>query len=529
MKRRQERCEYLGRGLKVGPLFSAERGGLLLVEHLSAEWKAPSQQPPSSPCTLNQGQQNHQLTRSIATFTMAGQAGQAGLRELPVELLLAICSALCRGRADMGHVDMSRLSRTCRHLRDTLQPLVFSSCSRHDNTRAQHVQFLRALTLRPELAQCVKHLRLGWSIANGDPIPPSDLRIIDSVAAKFHLPSDTSQEFTVDCFNYLPAIELILLHTPNLMHLNLPLNPEWGLVFLPDHVSSNPSSVLLPRLTTLHIDHYYSSGDNFELPLNVVMTLCAAAPNLQYLHTCNPSGSPDEANWDYPGLLSNLRRLEFDGVCLTQPDVLREIFKRATRLETVGITWHPTAASYNWCENRTAADVWEMLRTRKGTLREVRLDICRVYDQEGEWSLGRVEWSSLGDFEKLEVLKVGEYALEVLKQAWQTKTDEVGMGGFFEDLVPRGIKEVTLWQPGADLIPAVRRLGDAVTRGLFSALEKVVVAPTGRVDWIDESDWRNARVELQGVFERRRVKFEVETKAAYPPTGPFFVLNPYQF
>jgi len=110
--------------------------------------------------------------------------------------------------------------------------------------------------------------------------------------------------------------------------------------------------------------------------------------------------------------------------------VLREIFKRATRLETVGITWHPTEASYNWCENRTAADVWEMLRTRKGTLREVRLDICRVYDQEGEWSLGRVEWSSLGDFEKLEVLKVGEYALEVLKQAWQTKTDEVGMGGF---------------------------------------------------------------------------------------------------
>jgi len=460
------------------------------------------------------------------------------LSELPVELLVALCSHLCAGRHEEGHRDLSRLSRTCRHLRNTIQPLVFTAFVRHTNTRTQHVQFLRTLTLRPDLAQCVKYLGLGWAITADEPVAPSDLQIIDSLVAKLHLPAYPSCEFTHGSPNRLPAIELILLHTPNLTHLNIPLNNEWELLFLPHYQLTSQQGhgpPILPRLRTFQVDHYYSSGDNYELGLAEIMAICAAAPQLEHLYTYNPGGSPNEVRWEYP-LFSNLRRLEFDSVCSTQPDVLREMVRMATRLEVFGLTWDPTAANYSWCEDRTAADAWDMLRMRRETLREVRLYICCVPDLgEEDWGVGRLEWCSLADFERLELLKVGEYALEALKRAWRRKNKEVsGMGGFLEDFLPQGIKEVTLWEPGSDLVPAMRRLADKAAWGRYLALDKITVSPPERMDtyyegWKDQEFWLRSRAELQSAFGRGRAQFEVKTEQAYGQRHPFSRVDPYQF
>jgi hypothetical protein len=462
-----------------------------------------------------------------------------GLSELPVELLMAICSHLCAGRREEGHRDLSRLSRTCRHLRNTIQPLVFTAFVRHDNTRTQHVQFLRTLTLRPDLAQCVKYLSLGWAITADEPVAPSDLQVIDSLVAKLHLPAYPSNEFTHGSPNRLPAIELILLHTPNLAHLNIPFNNEWELLFLPHYLTfqqGNNGPTILPRLRTFQVGLCYSAGDNYELGLAGIMTICTAAPQLERLYTCNPGGSPNEVRWEYP-LFSNLRGLEFDSVCSTQPDVLRGMVRMATRLEVFGLTWDPTAANYSWCEGRTAADAWDMLRMRRRTLREVRLYIFEVPEvREGDWDVGRLEWCSLADFERLELLKVGDYALEVLKRAWRRENKEAsGIGGFLEDFLPRGIKEVTLWEPGNELVPAMRRLADKVAWGRYPALDKITASPPERMDayygdWKDQEIWLRSRAELQSAFGRSRAQFEVDTeRASYGHRSPFHQLDPYQF
>jgi hypothetical protein len=81
----------------------------------------------------------------------------------------------------------------------------------------------------------------------------------------------------------------------------------------------------------------------------------------------------------------------------------------ATKLEEFGLTWDPTATNYNWWEGRTAADAWDLLRMRRETLREVKLSVCHVPEiEEEDWGVGRLELRSSADFERLELLNVGD-------------------------------------------------------------------------------------------------------------------------
>ncbi|KAK0622481.1 hypothetical protein B0T14DRAFT_388518, partial [Immersiella caudata] len=112
-----------------------------------------------------------------------------------------------------------------------------------------------------------------------------------------------------------------------------------------------------------------------------------------------------------------LKMLEFDEVCGINEELLRKMVESAPELEVFGLVWNPTGDAYNWSGEGTAADVWKALGLRRETLREVRVDILR----EEELEVGKLGWWSLEGFRKLEVLKVGELALEVLREAWRER------------------------------------------------------------------------------------------------------------
>lgn len=228
-------------------------------------------------------------------------------------------------------------------------------------------------------------------------------------------------------------------------------------------------------------------------------------------------------------MLSNLRRLEFDDTCRLQPDVLCAMVTAATKLEVFGINWFPMEDSYNWPEGRTAGEIWQILNLRKGTLKEVKLDINPMaYDGE-MMELGSVRLGSLRKFERLEVLKVGDFALQLIRERWEEENrGRMGKESFLEGFFPKGIREVTLWWPDGEMVPVVRRLAEVVKLGEYPMLRRFTVAPSQMEDvefdgWGTRDNqvvWRNNREELRGVFGRGGVEFEVQTEVVYEYSDP---------
>ena len=502
-----------------------------------------------------------------------------GLTDMPDELLGTMCSFLCIDGDERSHGDLSRLSRTCRHLRDTLQPLVFMAFVRRNPSRAQLTQLLRALELRHDLAHCLKHMEIN-DVDCSAPLSDTDIQYLNTLIAKLNLPPPPPSEFSSPSSNPWPLVELILLHTPRLRHLHLPLKYECTFFFLPTSLSAHnsnsnnnnnnnnpkpgptqngtsPRTGLLSNLHTLQLnrhpspkseseydhDHYHEH----ELGLAKVLTLCAAAPHLEELFTYNPGGSGG-SGFDDGSLLElplhNLRRLEFDGTCRIPPAVLRGMVASAPKLEVLGLSWDPTGDNHHNKGGKsgggecTVAEVWEILMIRRQTLREVRLDIHQGDTRHGGEILpvGLLGWSSLMEFERLEVLKVGNFALSAVRDAWIRETRNEGRGaeGFLEGLLPWGIREVTLWQPDGDLIMAVRRLAEVAVMGRYRELERVIVGPSevSEIEWSvweGREEWLRASLELQLEFERDGVTFEAYGQGAQALGGPFPWLNPYRF
>lgn len=177
------------------------------------------------------------------------------LTDLPAELFREICFHICLNQHENGHHNLSRLSRTCTQLRNIIQPLVFTAFVHRQSSRDQLIQLLRSLTHRPDLAQHLKYLCIDQADAE-TPLSTPDLDLVKTTLAKLNLPTNHPHEFTYSSFNQLPIIELILLHTPNLTHLTIPVNHEWEFLFLPNYASQTQNPPLLPRLHTFQANHH---------------------------------------------------------------------------------------------------------------------------------------------------------------------------------------------------------------------------------------------------------------------------------
>lgn len=460
------------------------------------------------------------------------------LDQLPTELLLQICLALCRNMGEVGQANLSRLSRTCRRLRDLAQPLVFTAVNRNGITHAYQIKLIRALEMRPDLARNLKCIIIGLSSDYEPDISPDDCAYIQSLLAKFKLPAPISARWDKEKMGgpaRLFLTELILLHTPHLTHLELPMNPEWELPILSHFADHNapPPTPLLPRLSILQLSHYYSSGDRWDIPFREFVSVCAAAPSLEELWTYNP-GSEGGAKYPYP--LGNLRRLEFEDVCGMDEGLLFNMLASIEQLEVFGLLWHPSGDSYNWTGEGTAADAWKALVLQKESLKEIRLDILRG---EGDYvmEVGRLKWYTLDRFEKLEVLKVGEFALQVLREKWRSRqpVPPANDDGFLEGLFPKTIREVTFWEPDGGLVGSMPRFAAAVAQGECPDLKRVVIAPPENMSdrwfpgWLGQSEWVGASGDLHRAFARSGVVFEVQTERADGIRGPFWGGGPSVF
>ncbi|KAK4448932.1 hypothetical protein QBC34DRAFT_464132 [Podospora aff. communis PSN243] len=442
----------------------------------------------------------------------------ASLNHLPTELLLQICSILSSQRRTAS---LSRLSRTNRRLLALAQPPLYTSITHNEMPPSTQLNLLRTLQSRPDLASHIRHLSITTSISSSR--PSSSTTEITTLLTTLNLPPRIHDLYSdpSDPAGRLLLLELILLHTPNLTFLQLPLNCEWDLPILTHLARQTPVSILLPKLHTLEITNYYISGDQYDVPFPAIISLCALAPNLQELWTYNPGS---DGRGPYP--LQSLKRLEFEDVCGVNEVLLRAMVESAPGLEVFGLVWHPAGDSYSWSGEGEAADAWKALWLRRETLREVRLDVLKD-GWDGELRLGRLGWWSLGGFGMLEVLKVGAFALEVLREAWRGRRGFVdgGLGGddegFVRGLLPRSIREVTLWEPSGELVGGMMSLAGVVAQGEYPGLKRVVVAPTELIadrwheEWVGQGEWLRASGELQRAFARSGVVFEVQTDRIY--------------
>ncbi|KAK0620754.1 hypothetical protein B0T14DRAFT_567485 [Immersiella caudata] len=485
---------------------------------------------------------------------------------LPVELLRSICSQLCieKDNRSHGHADISHLSRTCKQLQAIIQPLVFSTFAPEGDSLffPKALQLIHALRLRPDLVQHLKYIDL-TDINCDDSPSETALHLLSSIITNLNFQPLDSDQNIFSNRNPLPLIELLLLHTPNLTHLNLALSDDWFPHFLATlyrrrqtSKSNNPPPIL-PHLTTLTLTHHCISRYTWELGLPAFLTILhATAPNLRYLCTDNPGEELQAAtaalgrkvHTDIYPPLPNLVHLEFDRVPKLHPEVLRGIVDAAPNLEvfalSTGTSWDDHTdgnASERYEGDCTVVDVWEVVWSRRGTLREVRLDV--MHDGKAGGSTGgslefggMPAWcGSLREFGRLEVLKVGNYALKVLREAWRRGQNNVEEDGFVDSLLPGCIREVTFWELDECWMDELRRLADVVASRpeRYPNLTSVVVThvPEDEMprEWKAKDEWLSASEDLEEQFRRAELRFEVKGVRGQKPVGPFETRSLFQF
>lgn len=343
-----------------------------------------------------------------------------------------------RSRLSKGQADLSRLSRTCRRLRNVVQPVVFHRLHDMDSSPARRLQFLGVLVARPDLARNVKSLSF-TEPGDNEELTDTDRQFVEGLVDRLGLPPLPRRWHVGELSEQrLILIELIVIRTPNLEVLEIPLHLDWDMAVVRDQATV--TRPFLQKLRRLQIEHFYIDGDGYKadrytVAMHPIEALLLEAPNLEELWIPTVEGFKDS----YP--LNNLRHIEFQEFYCTVDSVpLRNILASCPRLEIFALHWGAllTDYGYNDTRGRHAADAWSALEQRIDTLREIRFDI--VCD---EMPLGDSNLCSLQDFCRLEVLKVDLHALGVLRQAWLRDNPRARIDSFLEQLLPASIREVT--------------------------------------------------------------------------------------
>ncbi|KAK4125842.1 hypothetical protein N657DRAFT_533868, partial [Parathielavia appendiculata] len=360
---------------------------------------------------------------------------------------------------------VSRLSRTCRRLRDIFQPLLFQCYSdEYPGRSVRHlIRLGRTLAARPDLARHMKFLMFWEASVELD---ASDKAIVNDGIMQLGLPP-IPEHWNVNGegeYRLIP-LELVLAHTRNLEYLRMPLDCDWNLCLIPQLIKSRPP--FLAKLKALEVHHYFIAGDRFDVSIDAVDAIAHAAPNLDSL--CLPS-----PNWNYgasPAPLAHLRRLYFQANCNINPEHLTAMFESAPKLEVLALHWNALDDAYDFVDDRRTTDAWEAIERRKDTLREIRLDI------RSDTEHGDGERDSLKDFEKLEVLMVNGHALDALREVWVRRNRNTRAESFLSTLFPPSIREVTFWGlDGVKMQAAMLRFAKVVAVGRYPKLERVVLA-----------------------------------------------------
>ena len=514
------------------------------------------------------------------------------LTEMPTEVLLHTfsflspdCSAAlpaCRHKSRDKRT-LARLSLTSRRLRDVAQPILFHCFpdSHWKNPVHRLVCLARTLAARPDLAQHMKYINIRNPLEGLSDLNDADKQYVESELTRLGLPA-VNRYWNVDGegeYRLLP-LELLLLRTPSLATLLLPLDYNWDLHAIPQLVNHPDKAKrpppFLPHLRHLEVDSFFIAGDRFESSLAAVNALARAAPGLETLSLPTPAS---EAWFPSRGRLRVLRALHFQSEVRIDADLLAHMLESAPALEV--LTLHLDAlvdAQEQHGKSRSVEALWEVLEVRADTLRELWLDVRadavppRGGRREHGIALGRglmhglplahgvgtgqdlgfaqflaqwlvaasaeefgeesdeeeLERDSLADFEKLEVLKVDGHALSALRRAWERKNRHPRVDGFLAGMFPPGIREVTFWRlDGLAMCAAMQEFASVVAVGGYPRLEKVRLAPSQGSDsrrgegWVNQGAWNAAVGALTEKFARGGVTFELAAEEKYWTPGRF--------
>ncbi|GIC89464.1 uncharacterized protein Aud_005879 [Aspergillus udagawae] len=428
-------------------------------------------------------------------MTMAGPS----LDTLPVELLTEISSylcALCCGTYpySLSQKHLSRLSRTCRRLRDVCQPLLFDHYYYSSQSVAPLLSFLRTLDARPDLAKCVTSLDF-HEPGHGENLDDEDRQLVESCIAKLGLPplpDDWPDYLGVE--RSLLVAELVVASCPNIEALKFPMNPEWMVSVL----ASLPKDLTFAKLKRLDIWHYYISGDHYAIGYGKISGLLHASPSLEHL-------SLPSIETFYPGkagvpTLEKLTDLDL-GEGAPPPYFLKCTLEACPNLQTFRLHWVDTDGYDEDSEEWSPLDGWRTLQVVQSSVREITFE-TNIEFPDNDNVAGGV--STLRDFARLEILEVGGSALQALYKVWAHHSRHASMEQFVHQVFPSTIKELTIWDPDASLIEFVRLLTREAAREQYPRLARATISQSDHL-----SVWGFEVAQWQGALERR--EFEGST------------------
>ncbi|KAF4180591.1 hypothetical protein CNMCM7927_001130 [Aspergillus lentulus] len=444
----------------------------------------------------------------------------ASLETLPVELLTQIGSYLCPLRcgkypSSVSQKHLSRLSRTCRRLRDVCQPLLFEYYY-HSKSLTPLLSFLRTLDARPDLAKCVTSLDF-HEPGQADSLSDKDQQLLESCIAKLGLPL-----LPADWQDYLGterrllAAELVVASCPNIEVLRVPMNPEWMVSVL----ASLPEDFVFAKLRKLDVWLYYISGDHYGIGYGKIRGLLHASPNLEHL-------SLPSIEMFYPGeagvpILEKLRHLDL-GEGAPSPYFLDCVLEACPNLQRFELHWIDSDGYDEDSEEWSPLDGWRALQHVRSSVREIIFETAIEFRDDDNLEDGV---STLRDFAHLEILKVNGIALQALYKVWAHHNRHGSMEGFVYQVFPSTIKELTIWDPHASLIEAVRLLAREAVRERYPRLARVTVSQSEHLSgyFFDVVQWVREEATVRRDYERSRIELCMEL-----PQVPDYTDFPYAF
>ncbi|EAW17787.1 uncharacterized protein NFIA_077200 [Aspergillus fischeri NRRL 181] len=445
----------------------------------------------------------------------------ASLETLPVELLNQISSYLSSLRCgkypySVSQKHLSRLSRTCRRLRDVCQPLLFEYYYHSSKSLTPLLSFLRTLDARPDLAKCVTSLDFHGQ-GQADTLSDGDRQLVESCIAKFGLPPLPAD--WQDCLGVerrLLAAELVVASCPNIEVLKLPMNPEWMVSVL----DSLPKDFVFAKLRKLDVWLYYISGDHYGIGYQKISGLLHASPNLEHL-------SLPSIETFYPGeagvpILEKVGQLDL-GEGAPSPYFLKCALEACPNLQRFELHWIDSDGYDQDSEEWSPLDGWRALQRVQSSVREIIFETIIEFRDDDNLEDGV---STLCDFPHLEILKVNGIALQALYKVWTHHSRHGTVEQFVYQVFPSTIKELTIWDPDASLIEAVRFLAREAVREQYPHLARITISRSGHLSGhrFDVAQWARREATVRREFERSSIELCMDL-----PSVPDYPDFPYVF
>ncbi|GES61450.1 F-box domain protein [Aspergillus terreus] len=439
------------------------------------------------------------------------------LDSFPSELVTHIASYLCPVEDSRYQKALSRLSQTCRALRDDLQPMLFRAYSHGSRPVSHLIKFLRAIVSRPDLAAAVTKLTF-HQMLDYTTLSTTDQQFIETCITDLGLrPPPVDWHLESEWRHTI--LQTVVAYTPNLQVLEFPVNEERSLEIFESFPDAR-NEIIFPRLRTLSIYYYYISGDRWGVDYSQVAPLLEASPNLENLALPTLEGFY-EGRSDLPAL-DSVKTLDL-GESASGAFFVVSILTRCTSLRKFTLHWLSSTGYDESHEDWSIAEIWDAMVHAKQTLEEI------TFESSLDIPLGSPTMhsvSSLAGFMKLRVLNVDGRSLEAMFQAWRLKTGGVDVGEFVEQLLPAGATWLTIWDPNHVLIPALLALAGCRARGLYEHLAQVTIGSSSVFNcWMPRPDWSRSEGLLRREFARVGVQLELEIPYIPPEMLNFMMLG----